>query len=53
MFTTRPDTIFGVTFIVLAPEHPLVGHLTAPDRKKAVDEYIAWTRRQTDIAAVH
>ena len=49
VFTTRPDTIFGVTFIVLAPEHPLVAHLTAPDRKKAVDEYIAWTRRQTDM----
>jgi len=41
VFTTRPDTVFGVTFIVLAPEHPLVAHLTAPDRRKAVDEYIA------------
>ncbi len=36
VFTTRPDTIFGVTFIVLAPEHPLVQKLTAPDKKKEV-----------------
>jgi len=49
VFTTRPDTTFGVTFVVLAPEHPLVQHLTAPDRKKAVDEYVEWTRHQTDI----
>ncbi|MDO8472565.1 MAG: class I tRNA ligase family protein, partial [Dehalococcoidia bacterium] len=49
VFTTRPDTIFGVTFIVLAPEHPLVKHLTTPDRKAAVEDYVERSRRQTDI----
>ncbi|HLU24581.1 MAG TPA: leucine--tRNA ligase [Longimicrobiales bacterium] len=41
VFTTRPDTIFGATFMVLAPEHPLVDEITTPDRKAAVDEYRA------------
>jgi leucyl-tRNA synthetase len=49
VFTTRPDTIFGVTFMVLAPEHPLVEKLTTPERKAQVDEYIAQSRRQTEI----
>ncbi|MBI4303072.1 MAG: leucine--tRNA ligase [Chloroflexi bacterium] len=49
VFTTRPDTIFGVTFMVLAPEHPLVAKLTALDKKAAVEEYVARTRRQTEI----
>jgi len=49
VFTTRPDTLWGATFMVLAPEHPLVGKLIAPDCKAAVDEYIAQARRQTDI----
>ena len=49
VFTTRPDTLWGATFMVLAPEHPLVGKLTVPDCKAAVDEYIAQARRQTDI----
>jgi leucyl-tRNA synthetase len=49
VFTTRPDTIFGVTFMVLAPEHPLVAKLTTPDRKAAVAEYVARSRQQTDI----
>lgn len=48
VFTTRPDTIFGVTFFLLAPEHPLVSQLTTPEHKAEVDEYIAWCRRQTD-----
>nr|MBS0036615.1 leucine--tRNA ligase [Saprospiraceae bacterium] len=38
-FTTRPDTLFGVTFMVLAPEHPLVDEITTSDRQKAVNEY--------------
>ncbi len=49
VFTTRPDTVFGVTFMVLAPEHPLVARLTTPDRKTEVEEYIARTRGRTDI----
>jgi leucyl-tRNA synthetase len=49
VFTTRPDTTFGVTFMVLAPEHPLVAKLTAPDKKAEVDAYIAKSRRQSEI----
>ncbi len=49
VFTTRPDTIFGVTFMVLAPEHPLVAKLTTPDRKAEVEEYVARSRHETDI----
>ena len=49
VFTTRPDTTFGVTFMVLAPEHPLVAKLTTPDKKAEVEDYIAQARRQTDI----
>jgi len=49
VFTTRPDTIFGVTFMVLAPEHPLVAKLTTSEHKDEVREYIEWTRGQTEI----
>ena len=49
VFTTRPDTTFGVTFMVLAPEHPLVEKITTPDNKDTVDKYIADTRKQTEI----
>jgi len=49
VFTTRPDTAFGVTFMVLAPEHPLVAELTTPERRAEVEDYIARTRRQTEI----
>ena len=48
VFTTRPDTVFGVTFFLLAPEHPLVPQLTTPEHKAEVDKYIAWCRRQTE-----
>jgi len=48
-FTTRPDTIFGVTFMVLAPEHPLVAKLTTPEKKAEVEAYITRSQRQTDI----
>ena len=41
VFTTRPDTLFGATFMVLAPEHPLVASLTAPDRRAEVEAYVA------------
>ncbi len=49
VFTTRPDTTFGVTFMVLAPEHPLVAKLTSPEKKAEVEDYIARSRRQTEI----
>ena len=48
-FTTRIDTIFGVTFMVLAPEHPLVEKLTAPERSEEVVAYVAAARRQTEL----
>lgn len=48
VFTTRPDTIFGVTFFLLAPEHPLVSRLTKREHRIEVEEYIAWCRRQTE-----
>jgi len=49
VFTTRPDTLWGATFMVLAPEHPLVGKLTTEDQEPAVEDYIAQAQRQTDI----
>ncbi|MCL4465088.1 MAG: leucine--tRNA ligase [Chloroflexi bacterium] len=49
VFTTRPDTTFGVTFMVLAPEHPLVEQLTTSARRQAVDEYVEQARRATEI----
>ncbi len=48
-FTTRIDTIFGVTFLVLAPEHPLVPALTAEGQRAAVDEYVSQARRTSEI----
>ncbi len=49
VFTTRPDTIFGVTFMVLAPEHPLVPLVTTADRRAEVEVYVEGARRQTEI----
>ncbi|MBM3946303.1 MAG: leucine--tRNA ligase [SAR202 cluster bacterium] len=49
VFTTRVDTLYGVTFMVLAPEHPLVSKLTAPDRRAAVEAYVEEARRKSDI----
>ena len=49
VFTTRPDTVFGATFMVVAPEHPIVPQLTTPDRAGEVEEYIARARRETEI----
>ena len=49
VFTTRPDTIYGVTFMVLAPEHPLVDKLTTDDRRDEVQRYVEQARRQTEI----
>ena len=49
VFTTRPDTLFGATFMVLAPEHPLVETLTAPERRAEVEAYVAQTEARTEI----
>jgi len=49
IFTTRPDTLWGATFMVFSPEHPLVGKITAPENKAAVEEYKAQATRQSDI----
>ena len=49
IFTTRPDTLWGATFMVLAPEHPLVAKITTPDRQAAVDDYVLQATRQSDI----
>jgi leucyl-tRNA synthetase len=49
IFTTRPDTVFGVTFFVLAPEHPLVSRLTTPERRAEVQAYVERSRRLTEI----
>ena len=49
VFTTRPDTIFGVTFMVLAPEHPLVAQITTPELKAEVEAYVEQARKQTEI----
>ena len=49
VFTTRPDTVYGVTSMVLAPEHPLVKKLTTPDRRAEVEAYLEQTRRLSEI----
>ncbi len=49
VFTTRPDTLWGATFMVLAPEHPLVEKLTAAECRADVTAYVEQSRRQSDI----
>ncbi len=49
VFTTRPDTLWGATFMVLAPEHPLVAKLTTDEQRPAVEAYVAESIRQTEI----
>lgn len=48
-FTTRPDTVFGVSFMVLAPEHPLVAEVTTAGQRAEVENYVAQARRQSEI----
>jgi leucyl-tRNA synthetase len=48
IFTTRADTMFGVTFMVLAPESELVQQLTTPDQQAAVDEYLTYVKKRTE-----
>ena len=48
VFTTRPDTIFGVSFMTLAPEHELVGKITTPEQQEAVNDYIEATAKRSE-----
>ncbi|MCK5578832.1 MAG: leucine--tRNA ligase [Planctomycetes bacterium] len=49
IFTTRPDTIYGVTFMAIAPEHPLALKLTTSEQKKAVEDYIRKATKKSDL----
>lgn len=49
VFTTRPDTLFGVTYSVLAPEHPLVDKITTKEQRKAVDAYLDEIKHKSDL----
>jgi leucyl-tRNA synthetase len=48
VYTTRPDTLFGVDFMVLAPEHELASQLASANQAKAVEEYIAWVKSRSE-----
>jgi len=52
VFTTRPDTLFGATFMVLAPEHPLVAQVTTPERADEVNAYVAAAARKAELERV-
>ncbi|MGE5658009.1 MAG: leucine--tRNA ligase [Actinomycetota bacterium] len=49
VFTTRPDTVYGVTYVVLAPEHPLTQQVTTPDRKEAVTAFIQEVTAESEL----
>ena len=49
VFTTRPDTLWGATFMVLAPEHPLVAELTGPEQRSEVEAYVERASRLTEL----
>lgn len=49
VFTTRPDTLFGATFMVLAPEHPRVAELTTAEQKPAIEAYVREANKKSDI----
>ncbi len=49
VFTTRPDTLFGATYMVLSPEHPLVERLTTPDRRAQVERYCQEAAKKSDL----
>ncbi len=48
IFTTRPDTLYGATFMVMAPEHEIVREITTPENKKEVEEYIKWATNRNE-----
>ena len=49
VFTTRPDTLYGATYMVLAPEHRLVASITTPEQRAAVNAYVAETRKRSEL----
>ena len=49
IFTTRPDTLYGATFMVVAPEHPLVSRITTPERRASVMAYVAAAKNRSDL----
>ncbi len=48
IFTTRPDTIFGVTFMVLCPEHELIDQITTPEQRQQVEDYVTWAKNRSE-----
>ena len=48
IFTTRPDTIFGVTFMVLCPEHELIDQITTPEQRQQVQDYVTWAKNRSE-----
>jgi len=48
VFTTRPDTLFGATFMVLAPEHELVESITTPEKREEVGKYVTWAKNRSE-----
>ena len=48
IFTTRPDTIFGVTFMVLCPEHELIDSITTPEQRQQVQDYVTWAKNRSE-----
>ncbi|MGX8712499.1 MAG: leucine--tRNA ligase [bacterium] len=48
IFTTRPDTIFGVTFMVLCPEHELIDQITTPEQRAEVEAYVTWAKNRSE-----
>ena len=49
IYTTRIDTVFGMSFVVMAPEHPLVEKITTPERKEAVKTYLEQAKYKTQL----
>ncbi len=49
IYTTRPDTVFGATYMVLAPEHPLVEQLTTPEQQEEIGNYLSYTQSRSEV----